>query len=107
MSMFVTALKRAVAGAAVVLSIPAAAHAQRLAPAALAPSSYAPALGGGAAAATATPDAAPAITRAPADSAAATASTTREAGDAMAPRDHADVGPNVALMIIGGAGIVT
>jgi hypothetical protein len=95
-------LRSLVAAAAALLIVPAAAHAQRALPASFAPKAFAPALA---------PAAAPAVDSAArpfaAESADSSAVATRDAADVLAPSDHANVGPNVGLMIIGGAAIIT
>ena len=106
MSRFRFALSTAVA---TVLLVPAAAQAQRAMPAAFAPASYAP-VTIAPAADVATPSTlsdAPTLSRAVADSAVADAKDAREASARMSPSDHANVGPNIGLMIVGGAAIVT
>jgi hypothetical protein len=94
-------LRSVLAAAAVLLFMPVAAHAQRALSSSFAPSTYTPSLQA--------PTAADSVARpfAATDSTAATVASNRDAADVMAPSDHANVGPNVGLMIIGGAAIVT
>ena len=103
MSSFRLVLSRAAVGALLIL--PAAAQAQRALPSALAPSAGAAVV---APVASVAPVAGiPAVSPIVAETIAAPAAVDRSAALNMAPRDHADVGPNVGLMIIGGAAIIT
>jgi hypothetical protein len=96
-------LRRGALATVVALAIPAAAHAQRALPAAFSSVGVAPSIQ----VAPATAAELPTVSRAVADSAAATVTSDAKAASTATPSDHANVGPNVALMIIGGAGIIT
>lgn len=106
MSSFRLVLSRAAVGALLIL--PAAAQAQRALPSALAPSAGVGVVAPMASVAPVAPVAGiPAVSPIVAETIAAPAAVDRSAALNMAPRDHADVGPNVGLMIIGGAAIIT
>jgi len=94
---------RTLLATAAVLAVPAAAHAQRAVPSSFAPAAFAPSLAPAAAPAPAEPVARPFAS----ESSDATVTRAAESKDVLAPRDHANVGPNVGLMIIGGAAIIT